>query len=564
MPTGSHLSTKENLELASKRKDVWDLGLKSCEYCWQLMKAELKRKNLRKVGEAAAENIIHWHDEFKERFGREAPLAVCAAAAFRRDFFLLVSWTLPDLELDFPVVWDETDEAIGRSRSWNDAIQVVLLEIDKLKEAISSAQPKWQITIDTPPEVVLSILRKYDQKRSFRVLQAQDAGLKKPTVQPLAESGYLLIPADRINKATIEALTTRAIGLIPTHQLEPIGIDVAFWGGHTFGMSQHTLGRDQVIGVVGFRHKPEEHIWQFLNKYGAIAIKAQYALWARAYAQTDATPGVYISLTISQFCDDIGFAKKKRAHTLKSKQAAITVLELLTELELVCVYQPPKGPPQRIRGPIWARGVISEELLGYKDLFHSISAKENNRWIPKAFSYAPGPFFENEAWRKYNHYIALVGEGLLKLRSDNTDKYAVMIGGYLAILARMNGYRSSRIIVQTLLEKTGLWKVDGTKNPGRMRKKLEDALDRLREVGVIRSWDITSFMTDTNVEKLDDVSKLGELSEPTRWAKLWLAQTIIVDWPEAFKNRELKLRVEKERHKKRAALKRRKSDIPTV
>jgi hypothetical protein len=350
-------------------------------------------------------------------------------------------------------------------------------------------------------------------------------------------------------------------GFLPD-DLEAFDLKSTFWRAYSFSSGRRSPVRNMVVGVIGFKQQPEDRVWDILKKNSALAVKAQYALWARAYAETDAEPSVYISLTISQFCDDLGFKRKKEMHKLRNKQAAIAALELLTSLELVCVFQPPRGRTQRIRGPIWTRGVISEELVGYQDLFSEGSAGNFSRWVPKAFSYAPGAFFANDAWRAYNKFIAFVGEGLLKLSSENSDKYAVMVGGYLAILARMNSYQQSKVKVRTLVEKTGLWAVDRQKNPGRMESKLEKALDRLREVGVIKDWLITSSEEEIDPDNLDDERTLEGLSRPARWTKGWLAQSVIVDWPDVLEKRGKMLRENRSKQINKA-LKRSKKSNPT-
>jgi hypothetical protein len=166
-------------------------------------------------------------------------------------------------------------------------------------------------------------------------------------------------------------------------------------------------------------------------------------------------------------------------------------------------------------------------------------------WDPVAFSYAPGPFFADEVWRTYNRNVALIGEGLLKLSSGYEDKYAVMVGGYLAILARMNSYQRTVVRVRLLLEKTGLWSVDGESNPGRMREKLERALDRIQEVGVIREKEITSSPENIDPNDLTSNETLDALAEPTRWTKGWLSQFVVIDWPADLERRADELQAKK-------------------
>jgi hypothetical protein len=489
---------------------------------------------------ALPESIAQWCQIYDDE-GRERPLILAAAAGYRREFVRMLSLTFPEERFKLPWWNDEEELVIANCLDPTVGVQFALNEIDKVKEQLCRARPELKIIPDTELEDIVEILwRKFESR--LRLLEK--AGRVKPTkisLRPLATSGYIVFQADRINKAIIEAFAFGAMRQLPATYAESLSHDAHFCLAHSFDSGSPAGGRDYLVGAIGLRERPTGRLQSLLQMNGALAIKAQYALWARAYAETDAAPGAYITLTITQFCDDIGMVRNNGAQRTENKLSAISVLELLTNMELVCIYRPPQGPVQRIRGPIWSRGMLSEELRGYKNIFEVRTVSNQPLWVPKAFSYAPGPFFANEAWREYNKHIAYVGEGLLKLSSDNADKYAVMIGGYLAILARMNGYRKSRIGVRTILEKTGLWAVDREKNPGRMREKLETALERLLEVGVIKDWNVTPY---------------GQ-GEPTRWFKNWQEQFVIIDWPKVMEKREKILREKKARYVK-AALDRKK------
>jgi hypothetical protein len=481
--------------------------------------------------------------------GKERPLIVGAAAGFRREFIRMVAMALPEEGFKPPRCSSDKGELV--IANYSDparSVQSAFSDIEEVKELLSRARPDFKVTTETDLKSVVELLEQEFESRLRQLEKFGQVKRKKIVLRPLADAGYFLGQADRINKATIEAFAFGAMRPVPVNYAESLGRDTSFWNAHMFSSGQPTSGRDYLIGAIGFKEEPAERIQRLLRKNGALAIKAQYTLWARAYAETDAAPGIYITLTITQFCDDIGLARHNGAHRPESKLVAMTVLELLTSMDLICIYRPPHGPVQRIRGPIWSRGMISEELRGYEDVFQGTSLSNRPLWTPKAFSYAPGPFFANETWRAYNKYIALVGEGLLKLRSDNSDKYAVMVGGYLAILARMNGYRQTKVSVGTLLEKTGLWAVDRNKNPSRMIEKLETALDRLREVGVIEKGEIPYSKEDIDANNLDDRVTLNNLAKPKRWSRDIVEKILIVDWPVPMKKRELELRKKRERY----------------
>lgn len=548
----TYLTKPENVRFIRVWRSMWAYARLRWQDYWNLF-CELQQQEVPVKIRELPENIAQWCPIFDDE-GRERPLIVGAAAGLRREFMLMVAMAFPGEGVELPTCKDPVELAIANSPTSERGVQVALNDIREVSELLNRLRPEWGISLETELKSVLGLLEQEFEARIRQLEELSRVKRKRIVLQPIAESGYILVQADRINKATVEAFAFGAMQHLPASYLESLGPDATFWLAHAFNSGPRTTGRDYLVGAIGFKEEPGRHVQRLLQRNGALAIKAQYALWARAYAETDATPGVYITLSITQFCDDIGLARHNGVHRPENKLSAMAVLELLTSMELICIYRPPQGSAQRIRGPIWSRGMISEELRGYEDVFESGALSSRPLWVPKAFSYAPGPFFANEAWRAYNQYIALVGEGLLKLNSNNADKYAVMVGGYLAILARMNGYRRSRIGLRTILEKTGLWAVDRRKNPGRMRKKLEDALDRLIEVGVIKHWDITTSRSKDEIDwdNLEDQRTLEKMAEPTRWLKKWLNQVVVVDWPAAMKKRELILRDKKARYVKAA------------
>ncbi len=425
-------------------------------------------------------------------------------------------------------------------------------DLNTVFNAVREARSKWRID-DTDISVVARLLRRELWRRKQTERPPLKQKRKKPETTALSRDGLIRAPADRFNKAAIESFMTGAMRKSTEMQtkldaLEARGLTESnqFWAAYPIETKANDLH-----GAIGFTKDPGEAIWNLLQKNGALAVKAQYALWARAYAETDAEPNQFIKMPITQFCDDLGFkkkgtVKKGQAHTSKNKQAAMNVLELLTSLELRAVYHPLNGTARRLRGPLWSRGIIAEEMDGYADLFGSNRVPGTKAmWEPVAFSYAPGPFFADEVWRTYNRNVALIGEGLLKLGSGYEDKYAVMVGGYLAILARMNGYRRTSVRVRLLLEKTGLWAVDAKTNPGRMREKLEAALDRIHEVGVVRGWTITTPPEGVNPDDFTSDETLTALAEPTRWTKEWLSQCVLIDWPTDMERRASELQAKR-------------------
>lgn len=365
--------------------------------------------------------------------------------------------------------------------------------------------------------------------------------LRRQNLAPLADKGHIKSSGDRLNKAAVESLMPGAMKPFSEIQadmdaLEARGLTTSkkYWAAYPFN------SKKGLHGAIGLTKNPGEVIWKMLQSNGALAVKAQYALWARAYKETDADPHKLIVLSVSQFCTDLGFKKKKGAHERSNKHKAIEVLELLTSLELSAIYQNPRGKVVHLHGPLWMRGGVTEELDGYTDLFgesHHGNPADRMAWNPTAFAYAPGVFFADPAWRKYNHNVALIGEGLLQLGTGNEDKWAVMVGGYLALLARMNGYRQMRVSVARVVERTGLLFEMKHRQPGRMREKLQRALDRLKLVKIIKDAHFTSEPEDIDLDDFNDTQTLDNLAEPHRWSDGWMHQSILVEWSEDLEQR---------------------------
>ncbi|MGV3722281.1 MAG: hypothetical protein ACO1SX_15345, partial [Actinomycetota bacterium] len=143
-------------------------------------------------------------------------------------------------------------------------------------------------------------------------------------------------------------------------------------------------------------------------------------------------------------------------------------------------------------------------------------------------------------WTRCNGSVGLASAGLLRLRSDR-DCWAIAVGGYVAALSRMNGYRPLTLRVSTLLERSGLATAE-RRNPGRMRDMLERALDRLEAVGVIGEWDwFAGASAEPDMDASDDLAGLMETAE-------WSTRSLVIRWPAALQQRGDDLRVSREQH----------------
>jgi hypothetical protein len=111
----------------------------------------------------------------------------------------------------------------------------------------------------------------------------------------------------------------------------------------------------------------------------------------------------------------------------------------------------------------------------------------------------------------------------------------------------MNGYRPLTLHVRTLLERTGLSAAE-SRNPARMRAKLERALERLEETGCLGSWDWAGSGSEPDMDSPGDLAQLGA-------AENWTDLRLMLQWPSVIGVREGALtaaRVNRSRYRKRA------------
>lgn len=298
--------------------------------------------------------------------------------------------------------------------------------------------------------------------------------------RPIPLPPTILFQNDRIFMAAV-----RALSRLP--QWAPLP-------GFTHGAAETFRSADRLTVTVGLpdtthRDTPRDHadLWAFLVKGGVRMVKAHYALWARWF-EADPEPGQPVTISINQFCADIGYDRHKHGgFDPRTKREAARILDALAALELLATFLH-KGEEYRIRGVnLWDR-VIAERRDSYADLFGASGVGDPNTWEPETFIYAPGRWIEDATWRSRNHYIGKIGAGLLKLESD-TDEWAILIGGYLGTLMRANAYAPIRLHAGTILRRTDLAQSnDAKRRAGRTEDRLAKALDKLRDAGVIAEW----------------------------------------------------------------------------
>jgi hypothetical protein len=294
---------------------------------------------------------------------------------------------------------------------------------------------------------------------------------------------------------------------------------------------------------------PDKDLLGFLNRSNHLAVKIHLALWERSYMEattgsglyaTNTTPGPcdYVTMTVARLCDDIGLKRRKGGHKRESRETVIGLLKLLTSMELFCIYQPHKNvPPERIRSHLWKRGNTPEGLGSYSDLFAGDWGVKISKG-PHAFSYAPGRYFENPTWRRSNKSVAFVHSGLLKINSGKSYRWAVIVGAYLSILARMNGYRPITMSLETLVDRTGLGVMCGKKPSERIEENMLGALEYLVEIGVIEKWALTEPMNVKGDARTHDQSTNSKFKEGV---KQWLTRSAIIHWPDFIEKRAHRL-----------------------
>lgn len=243
-------------------------------------------------------------------------------------------------------------------------------------------------------------------------------------------------------------------------------------------------------------------------------IKAHYALWARYY-EHDERETRFAMVSVPQFCHDIGLKKHvKGGYRPEQKREAMKLLEVLANIQLLAEKTLPNKKRVRLRGPLWSRGIDAEMRDAYGDLFGHGREGSPEQWEPISFSFAPGPFFDNPDWRRYHRYIGRIGAGLLRLSTD-TDEWAILIGGYLAVLGRVNQYQPIHIKIGTLLKSVGLAQSEDAQRRAKVwQERLWKALDRLSasDIGVVQSWRLLGIEEgrDPAEDDADDVNAWAE------------------------------------------------------
>ncbi len=368
----------------------------------------------------------------------------------------------------------------GKSDEGKDVSQMALLQLANEPEFLQNATAYSTL-------VHLWLLDKFTasggRKRSF-----------SPRTGPLPPE--LLFLNDAIHRGAVTSLA-----------------QVAQWAevkDFAFGMEQTIASASVIIGLPSGERAQD--LWEYLRGGGARLVKAHYALWARYYEDVEQGGMRYVMVSIPQFCADIGLKKHvKGGFRLAQKRDAVQMLKALTSIEM-SVSKVLGKKERRIRGPLWARGFEAQERDVYGDLLGAAREGAEQDWEPVAFSFAPGPWFEDPEWRRYHRFVGKIGSGLLRLSGDS-DQWAILVGGYLGTLGRSNAYQPLRLRVDTILKNSGLAQsTDAKRRVKQNRERLEAALDRLAEpeIGVIREWRFVDVdVTEPDMNDADALAIYG-------------------------------------------------------
>ncbi len=195
------------------------------------------------------------------------------------------------------------------------------------------------------------ILRDEVQRRKQAKEQKPKRKRQTQKLTPLDSEPYMFMASDRANKLFVKSMMPNQTQLIKEARLEGLearGINIPS------NLRAVCVKDDGTVftGLVGYNSGICEKVFRFFQEKSALAVKAHFALWARAHRETKADPDKLIKMKISQFCDDLGFQKKKRAHTRENKQHALQILETLTGAELIVHWQDSNGNSRRTKGNV--------------------------------------------------------------------------------------------------------------------------------------------------------------------------------------------------------------------
>lgn len=371
-----------------------------------------------------------------------------------------------------------------------------------------------------------------------RVLESvlQKKGGRGSKIRPLGEKGIIKYPSNLV--------TTEAVGaLARCNDWEPgIKVDGRVYDFGSKLIRQNKNGEDvqAVFAVNG------KELGEFLAKGGAQLVRCWYALWGRWYQDGESDPSGYVTMDVNQLCSDMGYQKHhKGGFKPESKRKAAEAFNVITNIEMKMIFPHPSKPGKVIRlsGPLWNRGIKAEEGDIYSDLFGSAREDSPKTWEPVALRYQPGDWFDNPDFKASCKAMGKMSADLLSL-DLRYDEWAILIGGYLGTRSRANMYRLTRLRVETILQRVGLAQGnEGWRRAQENKKKFEDAMDRLVEVGVIQGWTYPEISAEEPGD-MDDADAIADYAadESAVWrGNEWRRKLVEINWPKEYELDKIRL-----------------------
>ncbi len=327
------------------------LWLDFCEEYWRHFRREREVMRLGPLTDYRGGDKVPYY-EIENRYGRHLPGVARAAAGLRRSLALAIEHLLPETSVALPDGEDEVERAMAASAGWEEAVEIAFADISRMKKLLAAARPTWGVTAATDFPRLVGLLRDELERQTRAFETAARPVTATLSTRPIATTDFTRPPADRINKAVIEALAPGAMTELSRDCLGPSGPAVDLRLGYLF-RSRRPRGKDFLAGVVGLREEPDVSLLGLLRRLSDLAVKIHLALWERAYleaavagvSRSEAEPPIsgYVTTTVARLCDNIGLKRKKGAHRREGREAAVALLRLLTSLELICVDARP-GP----------------------------------------------------------------------------------------------------------------------------------------------------------------------------------------------------------------------------
>jgi hypothetical protein len=230
-------------------------------------------------------------------------------------------------------------------------------------------------------------------------------------------------------------------------------------------------------------------------------------------------PSVWID--VRQLCGAMGY--KKATHGGYKPEHVAEAARALKDLKSFRITIPlgertyPEDPKtgKRKASRLEARRTYEVLMVPATDEVRNLFTSET---LPMRWLIRPGEWIKG-----YPKQFAPLYRALVELPAKGVNVWAKAIGTELSWQYRQNGGEAKTLRVRTLLEQTDLLAdlLDESRNRGRARNNLENALDVLQREGVCKSWEY-------HPEDIDAVEREGRRG----WFDVWLEARITVAPPD--------------------------------